>query len=1058
MSGPHYVPTMGPDHLYQKVEKLPTPFQIAKEKLVRWTFDEENEIDVNPWNVSDASEFLRYQCPECQFQSRTLDKFSGHAVLNHIKASKLFRNVKPNKKVANDALVELNQEVSCLERYENDAGKQVLPTQSMKVYGMTDEERLKYIQHVMSENFVGANSTRVNNPAKYKTVVPKVQKAVQNMRPLDKQPKVNLGDLSLVKEIKKQKGVVFPTVTEESSDIEMVTKPEPQPEPKIVEEPVDVPEPEPIDPEDVAMEAQDESNMIIISTKSEEKTETQDEPIAITAKPTVPKSKAVKTKDKVTVTESEITDNRDPLETPDEGRQRRNLQYMTELFGEKEVDIDANQILFEDIDNAEITFAEENFDPNAVTIDAEEVHIGDGTDLSIGQIVDSMEKEDVLLFQVQKPLDQQSNKYNEFNDLMDISETEMKCKECPDEVFDKKFKLVNHLMTKHGSSTLVPTEICQFCVEVFSTSKAFGKHMTEKHSHRGVPHLKYKCRLCEDNPKELFSLQSLLQHVRTVHLEYNYQPYKCDQCPMQFLIEEEYLQHLSDGHDHKSVEFTCKKCPVVNRSRKNYMIHQHLHGDAPNLAFCEYCDFTTEDGELELIEHHHNNHTMEMPPLFMCDKCEHTEKHVDAMKRHCAAKHNDLDIRPFMCSQCEMTSKTFNGLKVHYQAAHAPKKRICETCKASFETPEELNQHIGDQHADIVDKLICDQCAFDTYVVDILRKHRQKHNRSYNRSKQRIKCPHCPKEFTGKYRIEIHIDRMHPESGEHNFGPCEYCAKTFIYERTFKDHKYHCKKQEYAVKYRQKVKEKVKRIIAGGEPHPMSKYKEIRKNMATVVKCDYCPETLKGGYLIKNHYAEKHPGMEILLPNVEKFLCKEDGCDTIFFGKSKMEAHQLRVHGKRFDTTKKQCPKCKMEYKDKHSCQYSQYELDRLKNQNCECQQCSRTFPNRAELRRHIRKAHESLNLKCPEPGCNKTFATEPMLKKHVKDCHRPVDCDLCGKQIVNAYEYRRHKVLVHNITAGAYTCRLCPKSVLFSEKEYERHMSKNHTGYKQVRKRLRID
>ena len=53
--------------------------------------------------------------------------------------------------------------------------------------------------------------------------------------------------------------------------------------------------------------------------------------------------------------------------------------------------------------------------------------------------------------------------------------------------------------------------------------------------------------------------------------------------------------------------------------------------------------------------------------------------------------------------------------------------------------------------------------------------------------------------------------------------------------------------------------------------------------MATVVKCDYCPETLKGGYLIKNHYAEKHPGMEILLPNVEKFLCKEDGCDTIFF-------------------------------------------------------------------------------------------------------------------------------------------------------------------------------
>ena len=1026
------------EHLYAKMERTPSSFKIALEKCVRLTFDENNDVDVNPWNVNDASEFLRYQCPECQFQSRTLDKFSGHAVLNHIKASKLFRNVKPNKKVANDALEELNQEFSCLERYEKDAGEQVLPTQSMKVYGMTDEERLKYIEHVMSENFVGANSTRVNRPAKYRKVVPKVQKAVQNLKPLYQQPTVNLRDLSLVKEVKKQKGVVFPTMKEESSGIEMVAKPEPQPVPEDVEEPADLPEPEPIDPESVATEAQDESNIILISTKSEE-IETEDESIVISTKPTEPAAKVVKIKGQVT--ESETTDAKKEID----------LGGVDALQTIEMEDIDSNQILFEDIDNAQITFAEENVDPNAVMVDAEEVHIGDGTDLSIGQIVDSLEKEDVLLFQVQNPSEQQTK---EFNDLMDISETEMKCKECPNEVFDKKFKLINHLMTKHGSAKLVATEICQFCVEVFSTPSAFGKHMTEQHRNRNVPHLKYKCRLCEDDAKGFLSLQTLLKHVRTTHLEYNYQPYKCDQCPMQFLIEEEYLQHLSDGHDHKSVEFTCKKCPVVNRSRKNYMIHQHLHGDTPNLAFCQYCDFTTEEGELELVEHHHNNHTMEMPPLFMCDKCEHTEKHVDAMKRHCVAKHNDLDIRPFLCSQCQLTSKTLNGLRIHYQAAHAPKKWICQTCKTVYESPDELNQHIGDQHADTVDKLICDQCAFDTYVEDILRKHRKKHNKSYNKLKK-IKCPHCPKEFPGKYKVEIHIDRIHPTSGEHNFGPCEYCDKTFIYERTFRDHKYHCTKQGYQSKYQQKVRENVQKLIARGEPHPMAKYKHLRKNMAKVVKCDYCPEMLKHGFLIKNHYATEHPGMEIRLPSLEKFVCKENGCGSIFFSESTMQQHQLRVHGKRFDTTKQQCPECKMEYRDKHTCQY---EIDRLKNQNCECPHCSRTLGNRNELRRHIRKAHESLNLRCPEKGCKKTFATLPMQRKHVRDCHQPVDCDLCGKRIVNAYEYKRHKVLAHNITTGAYTCRLCPKSVLFSEREYERHMSNNHTGYKQVRKRLRID
>ena len=47
--------------------------------------------DINPWNVSDASVFLKYSCPECEFQSKGLDTFGEHAIANHHRSSVLFK-------------------------------------------------------------------------------------------------------------------------------------------------------------------------------------------------------------------------------------------------------------------------------------------------------------------------------------------------------------------------------------------------------------------------------------------------------------------------------------------------------------------------------------------------------------------------------------------------------------------------------------------------------------------------------------------------------------------------------------------------------------------------------------------------------------------------------------------------------------------------------------------------------------------------------------------------------------------------------------------------------
>ena len=46
--------------------------------------------DLNPWSVDNASVFLKYCCPECDYNNVSLKVFSHHALENHAKSSTLF--------------------------------------------------------------------------------------------------------------------------------------------------------------------------------------------------------------------------------------------------------------------------------------------------------------------------------------------------------------------------------------------------------------------------------------------------------------------------------------------------------------------------------------------------------------------------------------------------------------------------------------------------------------------------------------------------------------------------------------------------------------------------------------------------------------------------------------------------------------------------------------------------------------------------------------------------------------------------------------------------------
>ena len=51
---------------------------------------EKDDFENNPWSVGDASVFLKYCCPECDYQILNYDMFSYHALENHTKSKVLF--------------------------------------------------------------------------------------------------------------------------------------------------------------------------------------------------------------------------------------------------------------------------------------------------------------------------------------------------------------------------------------------------------------------------------------------------------------------------------------------------------------------------------------------------------------------------------------------------------------------------------------------------------------------------------------------------------------------------------------------------------------------------------------------------------------------------------------------------------------------------------------------------------------------------------------------------------------------------------------------------------
>ena len=110
------------------------------------------------------------------------------------------------------------------------------------------------------------------------------------------------------------------------------------------------------------------------------------------------------------------------------------------------------------------------------------------------------------------------------------------------------------------------------------------------------------------------------------------------------------------------------------------------------------------------------------------------------------------------------------------------------------------------------------------------------------------------------------------------------------------------------------------------------------------------------------------------------------------------------------------------------------------------CEECGKVLSSKEGLRKHMQRFHHIGKAMVQCEQCGKDFSKQCYLKAHIVQVHSRKTCEHCGKSVLNELFLKKHLVFDHGITAGAFICDICPKTMFLSETGYSKHVQEKHT------------
>lgn len=160
-----------------------------------------------------------------------------------------------------------------------------------------------------------------------------------------------------------------------------------------------------------------------------------------------------------------------------------------------------------------------------------------------------------------------------------------------------------------------------------------------------------------------------------------------------------------------------------------------------------------------------------------CERCPKVFRHVKALKKHVRDVHNKAEIN--RCPYCPETFKKYRDKKAHLINVHgfAFDEFKCDLCPKIFTLKGKLEVHLKQVHFQIKNHT-CDECKSSFYQKTDLRDHMLIHT-----GERKYQCDICKKCFPQKKYIRFHL-RVH----ERKDVFCKFCDMKFDYPFRLKFH------------------------------------------------------------------------------------------------------------------------------------------------------------------------------------------------------------------------------------------------------------------------------
>ena len=453
--------------------------------------------------------------------------------------------------------------------------------------------------------------------------------------------------------------------------------------------------------------------------------------------------------------------------------------------------------------------------------------------------------------------------------------------------------------------------------------------------------------------------------------------------------------------------------PINNSDVMRVNIMSTSNVSAHKLLNCEHCgkSFPTN----YRLKRHMLTHTKEKVSLQCqhCSKCFfrkhhfnfhmkfHEKFHMKAQDRCQAGTKLLSSNKLFLCKYCGKSFFTNSHLKRHMVIHSSEKPYHCQHCNKSFSRKDTLSSHMK------------------VHEKPIKAQQYQPFSKSSTNSITVCKwfcCEQCSKSFPTRSRLKRHMITHSGEKPHH----CQYCNKSFSRKDTLSSHMKVHEKPTKAQQY---------------QPSSTSSTNNI--TVCKLFCCEHCSKSFPTRSRLKRHMMT-HKGEK---PHHYQHRNKSSRKDTL--------SSHMKVHKK---------PTKAQQYQPSSTFSTNNITVCKL---FC-CEQCSKSFPTRSRLKRHMITHSGEKPHHCQY--CNKSFSRKDTLSSHMKVHEKPTKaqqyqpssksstksitgckwfcCEQCSKSFPTRSRLKRH-IITHS-GEKPHHCQQCGKS--FARKDYlVSHMKKVH-------------